>query len=336
MAHGTVAARGHPAENGRKQELLVVRTISRLFQPFAALRRLASTDVKWWQGITWAVAAATVSFVLHWAVEPFFQPDRGMIVFIPAIVLVTLVAGPRYGVLTAALSGIAMWYVTLPPVNDFALSHADAVSLCIYVISSGIAILLVYWLRESQAQERLLRNELQHRTKNLFTLVHGVANQTLRGDVSLDEARAAFVSRLTALNRANETMGDAALDRVALDPLVRSVLKSFSDQFECRGTEAHVNGQTARNLSLALHELATNSAKYGALSAARGTVQVSWGVSVQGGALNFVWRESGGPPVTPPARRGFGTKLLKSVFGSADVEFARDGLVYRVEIPPAA
>lgn len=310
--------------------------LARLFKPAAGSWRLPTGDLAWWQGIALALFAAGVSFLLHWAVEPFFQPDRGLIVFVPGIVLVTLVAGPRYGALTAALSGLAVWYVTLPPVNDFSLSHADAVSLCIYVVSSGIAILLVYWLRESRAQERLLRNELQHRTKNLFALVHGVANQTLRGDVSLDEARAAFVSRLIALNRANETMGESALDRVALDPLVRAVLKSFSDQFEYRGTEAYVNGQTARNLSLALHELATNSAKYGALSAPRGTVQVSWKVATSSAPLNFVWRELGGPPVAPPTRRGFGTKLLKTLFDSADVEFARDGLVYRVDIPPAA
>jgi two-component sensor histidine kinase len=309
---------------------------SRLFHPLAALRRMPAREATWWQGIAWAVAAAAVSFLLHWAVEPFFQPDRGLIVFIPAIVLVTLIAGPRYGVLTAALSGMAVWYVTLPPVNDFSLSHADAVSLCIYVISSAIAIVLVHWLRESQAQERLLRSELQHRTKNLFALVHGVANQTLRGDASMEVARDAFLSRLTALNRANETMGDSALDRVELDGLVRSVLKTFSDHFEYRGDEAYVSGQTARNLSLALHELASNSAKYGALSAPLGTVRISWDAAAPGGRLNFVWHESGGPQVTQPTRRGFGTKLLQTLFDRADVEFARDGLVYRVEIPSAA
>jgi len=309
---------------------------SRLFQPLAALRRTSSSDIGWWQGLAWAFAAAGVSFVLHWAVEPFFQPDRGLIVFIPATVLVTLIAGSGYGVLTAAISGLSVWYVTLPPVNDFALSHADAVSLWIYVISSAIAIVLVHWLRKSQAQERLLRNELQHRTKNLFALVQGVASQTLRGDGAMEAARDAFVSRLTALSRANETMGDSALDRVALYRLVRSVLKSFSDHFEYRGAEAYVSGQTARNLSLALHELATNSAKYGALSAPTGTVRINWDVARPGGPLNFVWREAGGPQVTPPTRRGFGTKLLQTLFDRTDAEFAPDGLVYRVEIPLAA
>lgn len=303
-----------------------------LFRPLAALGRLPAADPSWRQGIALAFAAAGLSFVLHWAVEPFFQPDRGLIVFMPGIVLVTLIAGPRYGVLTAVLSGVAVWYVTFPPVHTFVLSHPDTVSLFIYVISSGIAIVLVQWLRESRTRERLLRNELQHRTKNLFALVQGVASQTLRGDAAMEEARGVFLSRLTALNRANETMGDSTLDRVPLESLVRAVLKSFSDQFEVHGKEAYVTGQTARNLSLALHELATNSAKYGSLSAPRGTVRIGWDTASTVGALNFVWCELGGPPVAPPTRRGFGTKLLHTLFDSANVEFARDGLVYRVTI----
>src|SRR5215469_8954213 len=244
--------------------------IFRPYHPLSILRRMPTGDLKWWQGTLLAFAAAGVTFLFHWAVVPFFHPDRGLIVFIPAIVLVTLVAGPLFGVLTAAFSGVLVWYLALPPVNQFALSHADAVSLCIYVISSGIAILLVYWLRESRAQERLLRNELQHRTKNLFALVHGLAQQTLRGDRAVEEARGPFLARLAALNRANATMGESGIDSVNLDFLVRSVLKSFSDRFACRGTEAYLNRDTARNLSLALHELATNSTKYVAFSSPHG------------------------------------------------------------------
>ncbi|HLY05709.1 MAG TPA: HWE histidine kinase domain-containing protein [Rhizomicrobium sp.] len=309
---------------------------SRLFRPAAGSWRLPTGDLHWWQSTALALCAAAISFLLHWEAEPFFQPDRGLILFIPAIVLVTLIAGPRYGIVTAALSGVAMWYVTLPPVNDFSLSHADSISLCTYVFSSAFVILLVYWLRESRAQERLLRNELQHRTKNLFALVHGLAQQTLRGDSPMELARDAFLARLSALGRANETMGESGLDRVDLDFLVRSVLKSFSDRFACRGTEAQVNAQTARNLSLALHELATNSAKYGALTSPRGKVEVVWEPAGSAGYLTFVWLETGGPQVSPPTRTGFGSKLLKSLFNSGEVEFARDGLVYRVEIPLAA
>ena len=307
----------------------------RLLPSLAFLRQLPGEHIRWWQGLLWAFTTAGVSFLLHWAVEPFFQPDRGFIVFIPGIVLVTLIAGARYGVLTAALSGILVWYVTLPPVNAFALSHPDGVSLCVYVASSAIAIALVYGLRKSQAREQLLRRELQHRTKNLFALVHSLASQTLRGDTSIDEAREAFLSRLMALNRANETMGESEPDGVDLDLLVRSALKSFSDHFACNGAKACVGSQTARNLSLALHELATNSMKYGALSAPQGTVQVSWKLANPGGALDFVWKEQGGPTVSPPTRRGFGTRLLSGLFDNSEAEFAPDGLVYRLRMPLA-
>lgn len=311
----------------------MIQPLSRLLH---GLQRLPAGDVTRWQGTLLAIVAAALTFLVHWGVVPFFHPDRGLIVFIPAIVLVTLIAGPVFGALTAAFSGLLVWYLTLPPVNQFALSHADAVSLCIYVFSSGIVILLVYWLRESRAQERLLRRELQHRTKNLFALVHGLAQQTLRGDAPIDNIREAFIGRLTALNRANETMGESGLDHVDLDYLVRSVLKSFSDRFACHGLEADIDAQTARNLSLALHELATNSAKYGAFSSPGGMVVVAWERAAPGGYLSFVWKEAGGPEVAPPTRVGFGSKLLKTLFGRGEVEFARDGLVYRVQIPLAS
>lgn len=314
----------------------MVSSLSRFFRPLAGLGRVAGGEVTLWRGTLLAIGAAAITFLLHWTVVPFFHPDRGLIVFIPAIVLVTLIAGPGFGALTAAFSGLLVWYLTLPPVNEFALSHADAVSLCIYVFSSAIVILLVYWLRESRAQERLLRKELQHRTKNLFALVHGLAQQTLRGDAPIDRVRDAFIGRLMALNRANETMGESGLDRVDLDYLVRSVLKSFSDHFVCHGAEAYLDGQTARNLSLALHELATNSAKYGAFSSPEGSVIVTWETAAPGAHLSFVWKETGGPTVAPPIRIGFGSKLLKTLFGRGEVEFARDGLVYRVQIPPAS
>ena len=145
------------------------------------------------------VAAAGLSFLLHLAVEPLFHPDRGLIVFIPAIVLATLMAGPRFGALTATISGIAVSYDALL-VGDFRLSHAEAIDTCMYVASSATAIVLVHWLRESLGQERLLRKELQHRTKNLLAVIHSLAYRTLRGDAAMEEGRNAFIARLSALS----------------------------------------------------------------------------------------------------------------------------------------
>ncbi|MGH6876067.1 MAG: sensor histidine kinase, partial [Rhizomicrobium sp.] len=126
------------------------------------------------------------------------------------------------------------------------------------------------------------------------------------------------------------------VDPVSMEHLVQSALRSFPDRCQCLGDEAYVNPVTARNLSLALHELATNSVKYGALSAPSGAVQVSWQAAKACGPLNFVWRERGGPPVVPPTRRGFGSKLLDNLFDKAEMQFAQDGIVYRVNIPLTA
>ncbi|HLY05966.1 MAG TPA: HWE histidine kinase domain-containing protein [Rhizomicrobium sp.] len=301
----------------------------------ATLRRLSLENVSAWRGVALALGAAGASLLLHWAVEPFFEPDRALIVFIPATVIVTLIAGPRFGVLTATISGIAIWYATLV-VNHFTLSHVDIVTLCIYIVSSAIVIILVQWLRESQAQESLLRRELQHRTKNLFALVHGLAYETIRGEAPVSELRGAFLARLAALGRANETMGDFSLDRVDVELLIGTALKSFSDRFECHGPEAYLDVQMARNLSLALHELATNSTKYGAFSTPSGRVQLVWRIGNPGRRLDFVWKECGGPPVSPPTRKGFGSRLLENLFDDGEMEFACDGLSYRVEIPLAS
>jgi two-component sensor histidine kinase len=311
---------------------LLVRKLPRYLDRLALIRRISIEHVSWRAGVALSFAAAGLSFLLHLALEPFFHPDRGLIVFIPAIVLATLMAGPRFGALTAAISGIAVSYDALF-VGDFRLSHADATDICMYIASSTIAIVLVHWLRESLTQERLLRKELQHRTKNLLAIIHSLVYQTLRGDAAMEEGRNAFIARLSALSRANDAIGEGGLDRVDLAFLVRSALKSFSDRFECHGDEAYISPQIARNVSLVLHELATNSTKYGAFSVPLGIVHVSWQAVNRVGLLNFVWQECGGPPVSPPAQTGFGSKLLSTLFDKGDVQFARDGLVYRVEIP---
>jgi two-component sensor histidine kinase len=179
----------------------------------------------------------------------------------------------------------------------------------------------------------LLRAELQHRTKNLLALISSLAHQTFQGDLAIETARNAFIARLTSMARASETIGAAGADPVSMALLVQSALRSFPERVCCVGEEAYVNSVTARNLSLALHELATNSVKYGALSAPSGAVQVSWQAAKPGGPLNFVWRERGGPPVVPPTRRGFGSKLLESLFDKGEMQFVNDGIIYRVHVP---
>jgi two-component sensor histidine kinase len=100
------------------------------------------------------------------------------------------------------------------------------------------------------------------------------------------------------------------------------------------GRRRGLSPQHAQNFTLALHELATNSAKYGALSKMTGKVKVSWTIEPDqaGSVLKFRWQERGGPPVSPPARQGFGTELLKGVFSDVTLEYPVEGLACEIEV----
>ena len=122
---------------------------------------------------------------------------------------------------------------------------------------------------------------------------------------------------------------------VDLDQLVHSELEPFSKRASIAGASVMLPAQTAQNFTLVLHELATNSAKYGALSAEAGKIIVFWTVerNGSGSVLKFKWQESGGPPVVPPIRHGFGTKLLKAVFSEVRLEYPVEGLKYEIDVP---
>jgi two-component sensor histidine kinase len=115
---------------------------------------------------------------------------------------------------------------------------------------------------------------------------------------------------------------------VDLNQLVRAELEMFSQRASTGGVSVLLSPQHAQNIALALHELATNSAKYGALSNAKGKVRVSWTIEPDqaGSVLKFKWMESGGPPVDPPTRQGFGSQLLKGIFSDVSLKYPVEGL----------
>ena len=189
----------------------------------------------------------------------------------------------------------------------------------------------------AEEHQRLLINELNHRVKNTLASVQGIAFQTLRGDVSLAEARSRFEARLMALSAAHnllteENWGGACLDRVVKDATEH--LAGESGRFEVAGEPLRLAPRAALALAMALHELGTNAAKYGALSVEGGRVSIVWTQS--GNRLRLEWRESGGPPVEPPARRGFGSRLIErglaaDLGGPPRLRFEPEGLSCEIE-----
>jgi two-component sensor histidine kinase len=188
--------------------------------------------------------------------------------------------------------------------------------------------------KRADETEKMLVAELQHRTKNLFAVIQALAHSSLRGNEILDEARQAFNRRLLVLARAHDRLINASWKGMSFSDLVHSELEAFSGRAKIDGRDIILLPQAAQNFALALHELSTNAAKYGALSKPNGQISVSWTIVGGNGAgiLKFRWQETGGPPVTQPKREGFGTSLLKMTLGDARIEYVPEGLIYEVEV----
>jgi PAS domain S-box-containing protein len=192
------------------------------------------------------------------------------------------------------------------------------------------------YLERKRAEETkaTLVHEVQHRSNNLLAVIHTIATRSLSGTHTLAEAKDAFEARLLALARTNRQVTRSNWNGVNLSEIVRLTLQPHAGRTKVDGTDVVLSPQRAQNVSLTLHELTTNAAKYGALSNGSGTVGVSWTIKRQGdnNNLEFKWKESGGPPVAVPTRKGFGTNLIKATFPDARIDYAVEGFRCEIDI----
>jgi PAS domain S-box-containing protein len=196
--------------------------------------------------------------------------------------------------------------------------------------------------RRAEEHQRLLINELNHRVKNTLAIVQGLAQQSFRA-IESEGARGAFEGRLLALAAAHNLLTDQRWERAPLRELVAQVLAPYrgtgGSRVEIDGPPLDLDPKTAVAVAMALHELATNAAKYGALSTPDGHVAIRW--SAEAGSpprMRLCWTERGGPVVVPPARRGFGSRLIErgisaDLHGSATLTFRPEGLECEIEAP---
>jgi PAS domain S-box-containing protein len=187
---------------------------------------------------------------------------------------------------------------------------------------------------------RLLMRELTHRSKNLLAVIQALARQTSRHAGSLESFLEEFSARLQALSRSHDLLVQEEWHSAGLRELVRSQLGHYIDrassQISIEGPPVHLKPEAAQSLGLALHELAVNAAKYGALSNPTGHVDVIW--EPNGDGIVIRWIERGGPKVEPPRKHGFGTmaiqrNLSRSLEADVDLNFGENGVSCTVTIP---
>ncbi|KAA2234897.1 PAS domain-containing sensor histidine kinase [Salinarimonas soli] len=194
--------------------------------------------------------------------------------------------------------------------------------------------------KQGEIHQRLLINELNHRVKNTLATVQAIAAQTFKGAPGADDTRRTFEGRLMALAQAHDVLTRENWEGAELREIIGEAVAAYrgDDRFALQGPEVRLDPRAALAIAMALYELTTNAAKYGALSVPTGRVAIRWEVGTESGRrLHLRWEERHGPPVAPPTRSGFGTRLVRSLGaelgGTVDLAYAPEGVVCTVEAP---
>lgn len=196
----------------------------------------------------------------------------------------------------------------------------------------------------SDERRILLNQELAHRLKNTLAVVQSIVTQTLRTAPDLESGRKSLVQRIQALARAHDILLSGQRDAGTVDAIVKAAvsLHDPDGRIAVDGPDLALGPKAALTLALIMHELSTNAAKYGALSVEEGTVGASWTVDgasdKNGPLLDLIWTERNGPAALPPARKGFGTRLIEmglsgSPAGFVELDYAETGLSCRIVAP---
>lgn len=279
-------------------------------------------------------AAVAVRFLLP--LRPEQLPTLPLVV---TLAIVTTFVGARAGVITALVGGLLSSYLFFNP-DSWSLAQDAWVPILGYTVISIVIITTAHLYRSSERarhetelarfqrqaeNSELFAREMAHRLKNALTIVQSIAFQTI-GTETVEAAK--FAGRLRALAEANELLNeDVATPTATVRDVIEAALSPFGrdkGRFDLRIVDARIPSQQVVSLALATHELATNATKYGALSHARGHVQID--VEDLGSKLQLTWKEHDGPPVVPATEQGFGTRLLRRSGMGTDVSFEPDGL----------
>jgi len=195
--------------------------------------------------------------------------------------------------------------------------------------------------KEAQERQELLIAELNHRVRNILSLIRGLIAQSKSGAKTVDELVQVIGERIQSLARAHDQLTESGWAPRPLRDLIRSEADAYfgekAHRIHMKGPSVLVTAEAFATLALVIHELVTNSAKYGALADSAGEISVEWSIR-ENGALELHWGERGGPPVKPPSRKGFGSTIVDRVIphdlkGEAEIEYPLSGVRARFVIP---
>jgi two-component sensor histidine kinase len=261
--------------------------------------------------------------------------------FYPAILLAALVGGARAGIFATILAGVTAWWAFMAPHYAFSpLTSGQLISLAIYSVAS----LLIVWMadhyraltRQLEDEEKLRKlavEELAHRLKNKIATIQSILSFQLREQPRLKDD---IIGRLSALAATDDLIMKAQGYGANLHDILATELGPYEkSRTVVDGPSILLPAKLALTMAMLFHELATNAAKYGALSGPHGRVSVCW--SSPQGQLKLEWRESGGPSVGFPTQQGFGIRLLSRALdqfhGTYDARFAPTGFECTMSVP---
>jgi two-component sensor histidine kinase/CheY-like chemotaxis protein len=192
--------------------------------------------------------------------------------------------------------------------------------------------------------QKLILGELHHRIKNTLATVSAIASQSFRTATSIEHGQKAMEGRLVALGRAHDLLMQVSWSNASLTDTLSGATEPFDNQgarrFHFNGPDIRITSGAVIALAMTFNELCTNTTKFGALSQPAGRVDVSWTMDEQKQRLRLSWTERGGPPVAPPARRSFGTRMMESLGqqlnGEVQLAYRPGGFVYALDVPLAS
>jgi two-component sensor histidine kinase len=296
-------------------------------------------------GVALCVGVATA---LRLALAPWLREEAAWFpTYYPAVLLATLFLGWRQGAVVLLLSALAADYFFVPPAG---LKANSAAALMVFMLAASLILATTAFLREAlirlnaaHERERHLNIELQHRVQNNLAVVQGLAGQAIRSAPDLKTFYNDFRGRLAALSEAHRLLSSGDWTRCELPDLPRGALEAFRRRgaIKIAGPPCALPDESCVPLVLALHELATNAVKHGALSASGGEVSLTWSLRPADQAKSDMilqWVERGGPPVAPPSRQGLGSRLLVEQPGldKVQVDYAPEGVRCTLVVKGAA